>query len=117
VKVTHDGFGNPFVVTDCASLVYTSGGTRYHTCGLVPGAIMIDQNNDFIDNVHTANGDENITRTYQAEWSYNLGVKGFQWDKGNGGHSPSAAAIATATNWDKYVTSAKDLAGVMLNSQ
>ena len=26
-------------------------------------------------------GGANITRTYQAEWSYNLGLKGYAWDK------------------------------------
>ena len=118
VRVTHDGFGNPFVITDSASLVDTVPTPDvYFACGLVPGAIMIDQNNDFIDNVQTINGDENIKRTYQAEWSYNLGLKGFQWDKTNGGASPANAALSTATNWDKYATSAKDLAGVVLKSQ
>lgn len=112
VKVTHDGFGNPFVVTDSASLL----ATNYFTCGLVPGGILVDQNNDFIDNVQTINGDENIKRTYQAEWSYNLGLKGFQWDKTNGGKSPADAALGTATNWDKYATSGKDLAGVIVKT-
>ncbi|HEY9245641.1 MAG TPA: major capsid protein [Candidatus Methanoperedens sp.] len=112
VRVTHDGFGNPFVVTDSTSLVDTT----YLACGLVPGAIMVDQNNDFIDNVQTINGDENIKRTYQAEWSYNLGLKGFQWDKTNGGASPNNTALGTATNWDKYATSNKDLAGVLLRT-
>lgn len=117
VNVTHDGFGNPFIVTDASPLVYTAGGTRYHTCGLTPGAAIVDQNNDFVDNIQTVNGDENIKRTYQAEWSFNLGLKGFRWDKANGGHSPTSAALATGTNWDKYVTSDKDLAGILLNSQ
>jgi hypothetical protein len=116
VKVTHDGFGNPFIVSDSPSLSYVATGTKYYTCGLVPGAMMVDANNDFIDNIQTINGDENIKRTYQAEWSYNLGLKGFQWDKTNGGKSPSAAALATATNWDKYATSFKDLAGILLKT-
>jgi hypothetical protein len=116
VKVTHDGFGNPFIVSDSASLSYVATGTKYHTCGLIPGGIAVDQNSDFVDNVQTINGDENIKRTYQAEWSYNLGIRGFQWDKTNGGHSPTGAALATATNWDKYATSSKDLAGIMMNT-
>jgi hypothetical protein len=117
LRVTHDGFGNPFVVSDAPALSYVSTGTKYHTLGLVPGAVVVDQNNDFVDNIQTINGAENIKRTYQAEWSYNVGVKGFQWDKTNGGKSPSDAALATSTNWDKYATSFKDLCGVMLNSQ
>lgn len=117
LRVTHDGFGNPFVVSDAPALSYVSTGTKYHTLGLVPGAVVVDQNNDFVDNIETVNGVENIKRTYQAEWSYNVGVKGFQWDKTNGGKSPGDAALATGTNWDKYATSFKDLAGLLLNTQ
>ena len=78
---------------------------------------MVEQNNDFTANVDTLNGDENIIRTYQSEWSYNVGVQGFAWDKSNGGPSPTDAAIGSASNWDRYSTSHKDLAGVQLISQ
>lgn len=117
LRVTHDGFGNPFVVSDAPGLSYVSTGTKYHTLGLVPGGVVVDQNNDYLDNVQTINGDENIKRTFQAEWSYNVGIKGFAWDKTNGGKSPNDAALATGTNWDKYATSFKDLAGLVLNTQ
>lgn len=115
VKVTQDGFGNPFVITDAAPLVDTvPAPDNYFIAGLMPGAVLVGQNNDFHANVSEVNGDENIKRTYQAEWSYNLGLKGLQWDKTNGGKSPTDAAIGTATNWDKYATSSKDLAGVLI---
>lgn len=110
VQVRQDGFGRLFVVTDSPNLI--SGGTNYHTLGLTAGAIAVEQNNDFTDNVETKNGDENIIRTYQAEWSYNTGIKGFAWDKVAGGASPADAAIGAAANWDRYATSHKDLAGV-----
>jgi hypothetical protein len=71
-------------------------------------------NGDFVQNVQTLNGDENIKRTIQSEWSYNLGIKGYAWDKTNGGKSPNDAALATGTNWDRYATSFKDTAGVLL---
>lgn len=117
VKVTHDGFGNPFVVSDSPSLVVTADNPdTYRALGLVPGAVIVTRNNDFESNTETSNGDENIKRTYQAEWSFNLALKGFTWDKTNGGHSPSNTALATATNWDKYVTSYKDLGGVVLKT-
>jgi hypothetical protein len=114
VKVTHDGFGIPFIVTDSPSLVVAGAPNNYFMAGLTSVSMVVDRNNDFVDNAQTVNGDENIKRTYQAEWSYNLGVKGFQWDKTNGGKSPSNAALGLATNWDKYVTSYKDLAGVLI---
>jgi hypothetical protein len=45
-----------------------------------------------------------------------MGVKGYAWDKTNGGHAPNAAALATGSNWDQYVTNIKDTAGVMVKS-
>lgn len=113
VKVVQDGFGRPLVVTDSPALV---SGAVYNTVGLVSGAIAVETNNDWIDNIETSNGNENIIRTYQAEWSYNLGIKGFAWDTAVGGPSPTDAAIGTAANWKKTATSHKDLAGVLLTS-
>ncbi len=115
INVISDPFGRVFVVTDAPGLIVTGTPDTYHTLGLVTGAIEVDQNNDFTDNYETKNGDENILRTYQAEWSFNLGIKGFSWDKTNGGKSPTDAALAVATNWDRYATSDKDLAGVIIS--
>lgn len=114
VAVRSDVQGRPIIITDTPSLIVTGSPDRYHLLGLVAGAIQVEQNNDFIANESTVNGDENIKRTWQAEWSYNVGVKGYQWDKTNGGKSPTDAALGTSTNWDKYVTSDKDGAGVVL---
>lgn len=114
VNVIRDPFGKLLVMTDSSNLVATGSPNVYHILGLVPGAVMVGQNNDFDANEETKNGDENIIRTYQAEWSYNVGVRGFAWDKGNGGKSPTDAALFTSTNWDRYATSEKDLAGVVV---
>ena len=117
VQVMSDGYGRPLVMTDSPSLITTGTPDTYHTCGLTSGALVVEQNGDFDSNTESSNGTENITRTYQAEWSYNLGIKGFAWDKTNGGASPNDTALATATNWDRYATSDKDLAGVLVNTQ
>lgn len=117
VQIRADSLGRPFIVTDDPALVYTSGGTRYHTLGLSSGGVLVEQNNDWSDNIETANGNENITRTYQAEWSYNLGLKGYAWDKDNGGASPSDAALNTGSNWDMFAESIKDTVGVLVNTQ
>lgn len=120
IAVAQDGFGRPLIMTDSPSLVATSTDaspvTIYKSLGLVPGAGLLDQNGDYTQNMDTRNGDENIKSTFQAEWSYNASVKGFSWDKTNGGASPTNAALGTSTNWDKYATYEKDLAGVMLVS-
>lgn len=120
VQIRQDPFGRLFVVTDSPSLVVPNADpalVRYKTLGLVRGAVRCERNNDFTDNIDTNNGKENIVRTYQAEWSYSLAVKGFAWDKTNGGKSPTDAALGTSTNWDRYATSGKDMAGIAILSK
>lgn len=117
VQVVSDGFGRPIIMTDSPSLITTGTPDTYHTCGLASGGVIVEQGNEFTDNIETKNGDENILRTYQAEWTYQLGMKGFTWDTATGGKSPADAALGTAANWDQLSTSHKDLAGVLLNSQ
>jgi len=117
INVRQDGFGRTFVVTDSPSLVVPSPGPTYKTLGLVPGAIIVDRNNDYTSNIETSNGYENIRRTWQAEWSYSAGVKGYAWDKTSGGKAPNDAALADPDNWDRYATSHKDLPGVLVTSR
>lgn len=116
IMVSQDGFGRPLIISDLAALTYVSTGTKYHVLGLTPGAVVIEQNTDFLDNIETSNGTENITRTYQAEWTWNIGMKGYTWDIANGGHSPTSAALKTGTNWDRVAQiPLKSTAGVMGN--
>lgn len=117
VQVVEDGFGRPIVMTDSPNLITSGSPDTYHTLGLTPGAVVVEQGNEFTDNIETSNGDENIQRTYQAEWTYQLGLKGFAWDTSTGGKSPNDAALGTAGNWDRFATSDKDLAGVLVNTQ
>ena len=135
VRVIGDPLGRPLVITDSPSLVRAggiddgdgssadgdAGGSvaipSYYSIGLVPGAVMVEDNDDFEQNIDTRNGDENIARTIQSEWSYNVAIKGFAWDKSAGGKSPTTAALTTATNWDKVATDVKDLPGVILETK
>lgn len=121
VNVVRDPFGRLFIVTDSPSLQFSTGGagptTGFYTIGLQTGAVYVGQNNDFDAMEQGRTGDENLIRTYQAEWSYNVGVQGFAWDKTTGGKSPTDAALLAPANWDRYATSHKDLAGVMLKSK
>ncbi|QZA70451.1 major capsid protein [Erwinia phage AH03] len=119
VIVSRDPFGKLLIMTDAPALVDTTTTPAkpvYSSLGLTQGAIMLDQNNDYWANEENKNGFENIQTTFQAEWSYELGIKGYSWDKANGGKSPTNAALLTSTNWDRYSTSHKDLAGVLLES-
>ena len=115
VNVRQDGFGRPFVVTDSPSLINIAPTPDTHyIAGMVPGAVVVEMNGDFTQNVETKNGDENIVRTIQSEWSYNVGAKGYTWDKATGGKSPNDAALGTANNWDRTASDVKNTAGVLL---
>lgn len=123
VAVMQDQFGRRFIMTDSPALMVpaTTGSSAtpayYYTLGLVPQAALVEPNNDFDATMVDGTGHQNIQRTYQAEWSYNLGLLGYTWNTSDGGSSPTDAALGTSTNWDKVVTSNKDTAGVLLKSE
>lgn len=124
VNIIRDPFGRVFIVSDAPGLIVPAGAdpatdpASVLTLGVKPGAVVVHQNDDFTDNFDTTNGKENIQTTYQAEWSYNLGVRGFAWDKTNGGKSPTDAALLSATNWDRVDGyNDRDLACVILKNK
>lgn len=114
VQVVRDPFGRVLIMTDSDALV---DGGNYCTIGLAAGGIMVEQNGDFRANLQSVNGKENIQNSYQAEWSYNLGLRGFSWNTASGGAAPSNAAVATTANWSKTASGLKDTAGVLVISK
>ncbi len=118
VSIIADPLGRPLIMSDNASLTTAEGAAAgidsYSICGLQNAAIVIQDNGDYDSNTSTLNGDENIGRSFQAEWSFNTQIRGYAWDKANGGASPTLAAITTSTNWDKQGSYDKDLAGVVV---
>lgn len=117
VAVRRDPMGRRYIMADLPGLTVPGTPLKFQTLGLAQDGVMIEDQNDYFDNWSTTNGNENIKRTYQAEWSYMVGLKGYSWDKANGGHAPTDAALFTGTNWDMVVTSIKETAGVMLLSK
>jgi hypothetical protein len=113
INIVTDGFGRPIIVTDSAEL---KDGSDYHTLGIVPGGVVVEDNGTPNAAVDTGLGKENLTREYQVEWDYNLGLLGFEWNQTNGGPSPNDAAIGTGTNWTKTATDVKDCAGVIVTT-
>jgi hypothetical protein len=107
------------LVTDSSALTDANGSATdtYNTLGLVPGAIVISASEPEDLVFELVSGKENLIYRFQAEYAYNVEVKGFKWDVSNGGVNPNAAAIGTASNWDQVETSDKTLAGVLLVSQ
>lgn len=117
VNVVRDPFGRVFVVTDAPALIGDNAGTAfYNTLGLVEGAVVVNDNNDFNAELVPIVGNENIKYQYQAEWTFGAGVKGYAWDTTTGGKSPTDVAIGTPTNWKQIASSVKDTAGVLVKS-
>ena len=117
VNVMRDAFGRLFVVTDSDALINPGATPTYNTLGLVEGAGIVQPNGDFHAILQDTAGGENIKTTYQAEWTYNVGLKGYAWDIAAGGKSPTDVALGTSTNWDKVATSNKDTAGVLVKTK
>lgn len=117
-RIDVPGLGRPILVTDSASLIATADTPdSYFVLGLTAGAVDVNESegiNQIVDNV---SGLEQIVIRAQAEYAYNLGIKGFKWDVANGGANPTSGTLGTASNWDKVATSDKDLAGVVLKCQ
>lgn len=117
-RIDVPGLGRPILVTDSASLIATADTPdSYYVLGLVAGGVDCNESegiNQVIDNV---TGLEQLVVRVQAEYAYNLAVRGFKWDTANGGANPTSGTLGTGSNWDKVATADKDLAGVVLKCQ
>jgi hypothetical protein len=111
--------GRPGVVTDSPALTDANGSATdtYNTLGLVAGAVRVEESEDETFFTDIVGGAENLYRLWQAEYAFNVSVKGHKWDVTNGGINPADAALGTTTNWDKVASDDKLCAGVRLVTQ
>lgn len=109
-----DILGKAHIVTDAPSLYVAGSPNKNRVLGLVANAATVMDGSDIITNIETTNGQTRIETTMQADYSFGLALKGYTWDEGNGGKSPTDAEIATGTNWDKTATDIKHTAGVIV---
>lgn len=108
-----DILGKMVVVSDIPALFETGTPDKDKVLSLTAGGIVVSDNGDLITNMETNNGKNRIETTWQADYSFQVGLKGFAWDTANGGASPTDAELATGTNWDKAVAFDKHLAGTL----
>ena len=109
-----DILGKPVIVTDAPALRDTSGTPKLgKVLSLSQQSIVVTNASDLLSNIQTVNGKNRIETTFQADYTFGLGVKGYAW-KTTAGGSPTDDKIGTGTNWQKYVSSNKDTAGTML---
>lgn len=109
-----DILGRAIVVTDAPALYVSGTPNKTKILGLTPQAAVVSDGGDLITNIQTNNGKERIETTFQADYTFGLGLKGYTWDETNGGKSPSDAALATGSNWDLVAGDVKYTAGVLL---
>jgi hypothetical protein len=108
------GQGRPIVITDAPALTGVNTTPTEKVLALQTGAAIVKDGGDIITNIETTNGNTRIETTFQTDYTFGLGLKGYSWDIANGGSSPSDAELATGSNWDSVMTSEKDTAGVII---
>jgi hypothetical protein len=108
-----DILGRVVVVTDAPALRTSGTGAETRALGLVAGGIVVHNIGDLVMNTDITNGKERIETTWQADYAYGLGLKGYSWDTSTGGKSPVDADLVNASAWDKTATSIKNTAGVL----
>lgn len=113
--------GRPVLVTDSPDLKVTDGVSAgvdaYFTLGLTPGAAIMEETEGTEVVTQDVTGQENLIMRIQGEYAQNIGLKGYTWDKTNGGENPTDAALATGTNWDTAFADMKDRAGVCIRTR
>jgi hypothetical protein len=108
-----DILGRAIIVTDAPALYAAGTPNKQKVLSLVDGAATVFDGSDLISNIQTTNGKVRIETTMQVDYTFGLSLKGYTWDEANGGKSPTDAALATGSNWDKVASSIKATAGVI----
>jgi hypothetical protein len=108
--------GLPAFVTDSTALYITGTPVDYLTLGLVENAVVITLSENQRMVADQITGLDNLVLRVQGEGAYNVEIKGFKWDTGNGGTNPTDNTLGTASNWDTVVASHKDQAGVYIRT-
>lgn len=108
-----DILGRPVIITDAPALYEAGTPNKQKVLSLADSAAIVHDGSSVTTNVGTVNGKERIETTFQADYDFGLGLKGYAWDITNGGKSPSNAELATGSNWDLFVSSVKSSAGVI----
>jgi hypothetical protein len=103
-----DILGKRTVITDSPALI---AGAKERVLALSLMSATIASNNDFRSSIVEGTGKTRLETTYQAEYTENVGIKGYSWNTAV--KSPVKAQLETGTNWS-LVMPLKESAGVML---
>lgn len=122
VSVIGDALGRRYVVSDIPSLTSNDAmyyqaqqepqAKRTYVLGLTPGAAVIEHG-AIRSRTEDVLGQENLGKRWQAEYSYQLALKGYSW-KDAQSVSPATDKIVHHASWEPFNTSHKDTAGVLI---
>ena len=103
-----DILGKRSIITDCPAL---TAGAKERVLSLGANAVTIASNDDFRSEILPVPGKDRLETIYQAEYTENVGVKGYAWNTSV--KSPVKAELETGSNWT-IVLPLKQTAGVIL---
>ncbi|MDD2018972.1 Ig domain-containing protein [Pseudomonas sp. HD6515] len=83
--------------------------------GLQSGAVKVTESQAPGFRSYNIDNQENLAIGFRAEGTFNLDVMGYSWKDATGGVNPNLAAVGAAANWNKYATSNKATAGVLID--
>lgn len=83
--------------------------------GLQSGAVRLTESQAPGFRAYDINDQENLAIGMRAEGTVNIDLLGYSWQEAAGGVNPTVAALGTAANWAKHVTSNKLTAGVLID--
>lgn len=83
--------------------------------GLQSGAVKVTESQASGFRSYNIDNQENLAIGFRAEGTFNLDVMGYSWKDSTGGVNPNLAAVGAAANWNKYATSNKATAGVLID--
>lgn len=105
-----------FGVVDAAALTDSGSPDTFNVLGLVRGAVECIESESESIAFERVVGLANLTRLFQAEYTFTIQVKGFKYNTAKGAN-PTDATLGLADTWTKVATSNKHLAGVRLKVQ
>lgn len=108
-----DILGKLVVVTDAPALYEAGTPNKDKVLSLSSQAAVVYDGSDVVSNIESSNGKLRIETSMQVDYTFGLALSGYTWNESNGGKSPSDAALATGTNWNKTATDIKQTAGVI----
>ncbi|GGU84505.1 hypothetical protein GCM10009504_46090 [Pseudomonas laurentiana] len=83
--------------------------------GLQAGAVKVTESQAPGFRSYNIDNQENLAIGFRAEGTFNLDLMGYSWKDSTGGVNPNLAAVGAAANWNKYATSNKATAGVLID--